>query len=66
MPLEQRWSVHRLDWVRAVPWNRGKEDEDAEGHAPEFDVKQGPERTLTLGVREEIATQETRKRACST
>ena len=31
-----------LDCVRAVPWKRGKEDEDAEDHAPEFDVKQGP------------------------
>ena len=59
VPLEQRWSVHNLDCVRAVPWKRGKEDEDAEDHAPEFDVKQGPGRTLTPGEREEIATQET-------
>ena len=59
VPLEQRWSVHNLEWVRAVPWNRGKEDEEADGDIPEFDVKQGPGRTLTPGEREEIATQET-------
>ena len=58
MPLEQRWSVHNLEWVRAVPWNRGKEDEEADGDIPKFDVKQGPGRTLTPGDREEIATQE--------
>ena len=59
VPLEQRWSVHNLEWVRAVPWNRGEEDEEADGDIHEFDVKQGPGRTLTPGEREEIATQET-------
>ena len=59
VPLEQRWSVHNLEWVRAVPWNKGKEDEEADGDIPEFDVRQGPGRTLTPGEREEIATQET-------
>ena len=59
VPLEQRWSVHNLECVRAVPWNRGEEDEEADGDIPEVDVKQGPGRTLTPGEREEIATQET-------
>ena len=31
VPLEQRWSVHTLEWVRAVSWNGGKEDVDADG-----------------------------------
>ena len=29
--LEQLWSADNLDWVRAFPWNKGKEDDDADG-----------------------------------
>ena len=35
VPLEQRCSVHNLEWVRAVPY-RCKEDEDADGDVPEW------------------------------
>jgi hypothetical protein len=42
VPEEQRWSASNLEWVQAVPWNRGKEDGEADGEMPEFDVKQGP------------------------
>ena len=59
VPLEQRWSADNLEWVRGVPWNRGKEDDDADGDVPEFDVTHGPGRRLTLGEMEEMATQET-------
>ena len=45
--------------MRGVPWNRGKEDDDADGDVPEFDVTHGPGRRLTQGEMEEIATQET-------
>ena len=59
VPLEQRWSADNLEWVRGVPWNRGKEDDDADGDVPEFNVTQGPGRRLTQGEMEEMATQET-------
>ena len=41
VPEEQRWSADNLEWVRAVPWNMGQEDGEADGEMPEFDVKQG-------------------------
>ena len=59
VPLEQRWSADNLEWVRGVPWNRGKEDDDADGDVPVFDVTHGPGRRLTQGETEEMATQET-------
>lgn len=46
IPEEQRWSAANLEWVMAVPWNRGQDDSDADGEAPEFDVKHGPGRKL--------------------
>ena len=61
VPEEQRWSADNLEWVRAVPWNMGQEDGEADGEMPEFDVKQGPGRRLTPGEVEEIATKETPK-----
>ena len=59
VPLEHWWSADNLVWVRVVPWNRGKEDDDADGDVPEFDVRQGPGRMLAPGEMEEMATQET-------
>ena len=46
VPLEQRWSAVNLEWVRGVPWNRGKEDDNVDGDVPEFDVTHGPRRRL--------------------
>ena len=31
VPLEQRWSAGNFDWVRVFLWNKGKEDDDADG-----------------------------------
>ena len=45
--------------MRGVPWNGGKEDDEADGDVPEFYVTHGPGRRLTPGEMEEMATQET-------
>jgi hypothetical protein len=58
VPLEQRWSAEHLAWIRADPWNRGRDDADVDGEVPEFDVKAGPGRRLTSGEMEDIAAQE--------
>jgi len=49
VPEEQRWDVKHLEWVVMVPWNLGKEDKDADGELPEFDVKAGPGRVMSGG-----------------
>ena len=43
--------------MTAVPWNRGREDDKADGELPEFDVKQGPGRRLSPEEVEEVATE---------
>ena len=55
VPEVQRWSAANLEWVSAVPWNKGQEDDKADGEAPEFDVKQGPGRRLAPEEVEEVA-----------
>ena len=54
VPLAQRWSADNLEWVRGVPWNKGKEDDNADGDVLEFDVTHGPGRRLTQGEMESI------------
>ena len=49
IPEDQRWQVDNLEWVQAVPWNMGTGDAEADGEAPEFDFKHGPETRLTKG-----------------
>ena len=58
VPEEQRWDEKNLEWVRAVPWNLGAEDLDADGEIPEFDFSHGPGTRLTEGEKEEIREQE--------
>lgn len=35
IPKEDRWSTDSIDWVKHVPWNRYKGDENADGEIPE-------------------------------
>ena len=35
IPQEDRWSADCVDWVKHVPWNRYKGDEEADGRIPE-------------------------------
>ena len=58
VPEEERWSPDNLQWVQAVPWNHGKDDGEADGEMPEFDVKAGPGRRLTPGEVDEVATRD--------
>ena len=34
VPEEQRWNQEHLEWVKVVPWNRGKDDPEADGEEP--------------------------------
>ena len=61
VPEEQRWDSNNLQWVTMVPWNKGPSDKEADGDMPEFDVKQGPGRTLTEEEKHEISTNEAPK-----
>ena len=47
-----------MEWVVMVPWNLGKEDKEADGDVPEFDVKAGPGRVLSKEDIEDIKTSE--------
>ena len=33
---EQRWETENLEWVQAVPWNKGTDDTEADGDVPVF------------------------------
>jgi len=35
IPEEQRWGLDCVNWVKGVPWNFGKGDENADGDIPE-------------------------------
>ena len=58
IPLEQRWEVGNLEWVRVVPWSMGNEDAEADGEVLEFDLPHGSGTMLTKGELEEIMSQE--------
>ena len=47
IPEQERWEPANLEWVTMVPWNRGKNDGEADGDLPQFDVKSGPGRKMT-------------------
>jgi hypothetical protein len=53
-------TVRRIpeEWVTVVPWSRGQEDKVADGDLPEFDVKNGPGRRLTLEKKKDIQMNE--------
>jgi hypothetical protein len=58
VPQEQRWDIKHLEWVVMVPWNLGKEDKEADGDLPEFNVKAGPGRVMSEADIEDIKTSE--------
>ena len=58
VPEDQRWKAEYLEWVEAVPWNHGKEDQNADGDLLDLDVKSGPGRKLTEQEKTEITMNE--------
>ena len=42
VPMQTRWTIESLAWVRHTPWNTGANDLEAEGEATRFDFKAGP------------------------
>lgn len=56
VPREQRWVAENIALVTVVPWNRGKDDPEADGYQPYFDVRSGPGRRLTDEDKKSIAT----------
>ena len=41
IPEADRWNAKNLELVAMVPWNKGKDDDEADGCLPEFDVNMG-------------------------
>ena len=39
VPLQSRWIVGNLEWVKYTPWNLGTSDPLAEGEQSRFDFK---------------------------
>ena len=59
IPVEGRWSVDNVNWVKWVPWNRYKDARDADGDLPEGvpaeekrDSKTGDSKTVFVETRE--------------
>ena len=42
VPIQTRWEVANLEWVRHIPWNTAGNDPNAEGEQSSFDFKAGP------------------------
>jgi hypothetical protein len=59
VPESQRWDSNNLAWVGVVPWNRSRDDKEADGELPDFNVKKGPGRQLTDEEKKDIATSTT-------
>ena len=53
---EQRWDANNLKWVTLVPWNRERNDKEADGDLPEFHAKKGPGRQVMEEEKQDIAT----------
>ena len=52
IPIDDRWSLDTIKWVKHVPWNRYKDDEDADGDIPEeklADEQETTDRTYQPG-----------------
>ncbi len=61
IPEQERWDPANLEWVTMVPWNRGKDDNEADGDIPKFDVKSGPGRKMNEQEVEDIRTSDAPK-----
>ena len=35
IPAEDRWDEKALDWVKLVPWNTGRKEDNADGEIPD-------------------------------
>ena len=40
IPKEERWCNDCLEWVRHVPWNKSKDDDEADGDIPEEKLRE--------------------------
>ena len=59
----ERWGSGNLAWISMVPWNKGKDDPEADGEVPDFDVSKGPGRRLTEEEKKEIQSNEPERMA---
>jgi len=59
IPVEDRWDVKALDWVKFVPWNLGEKDNTADGDIPDG-VQSGPAREFTKEELESVKARPTR------
>ena len=48
VPMEDRWTIDTLKWVKHVPWHRCDNDPEADGEIPE-DVDREPTAAATMG-----------------
>ena len=42
VPIQERWCLQNLEWVKYVPWNLGVHDRLAEGVGDLYDVRSSP------------------------
>ena len=59
VPVEDRWGVKALEWVKLVPWNLGEKDSAADGDIPDG-VQSGPAREFTKEELESVRARPTR------
>ena len=62
VPVEDRWGEDCVEWVRHVPWNRSKDDEEADGDIPEEKAVDGEERASGSGGAPEVVVVNTREK----
>ena len=58
VPLQSRWVVGYLEWVKFTPWNLGASDPLAEGEQSRFDVKAGPGARMSEDERAQVLLRE--------
>ena len=59
VPVEDRWGVKALEWVKLAPWILGEKDITADGDIPDG-VQSGPAREFTKEELESIRARPTR------
>ena len=59
VPVEDRWGVKAVEWVKLVPWNLGEKDSTADGDIPDG-VQSGPAREFTKEELESVRARPTR------
>ena len=62
IPVEDRWSLDNINWVRGVPWNFGAGDEDADGEIPEEKLAEAERGEMRRGGGPEVIVVNTREK----